>query len=74
MPRPICIGAVELVPVIEARDLSFSSTIEVESQSVEFISVIEASKSVIFFSGQRLIALSVTVTTLTDVETLSLQG
>ena len=39
-------------------DLKFSKnveqltyTIEVESQSVEFISVIDASKSVIFFSG-----------------------
>ena len=41
--------AVKLSLWLKHRDLSFSSTIEVGSRSIDFISVIEASKSVLFF-------------------------
>ena len=41
---------VEFVSVIEASRFSFLTTIKVESQSAEFIYVIEALKFVVFFS------------------------
>ena len=44
--RPICTALSGSSLWLKHRDLSFSCTVEVESRSVEFISVIEASKSV----------------------------